>query len=702
MFRSSSRRSRPAELFALVLVLSGAVAGSRAAAQGFQSSDLSRLRAVGSVEISPDGRKVAYTIMLRDRPGRPYTQVSVMDLATQQSVRFGAADEGSGNPVWSPDGKWLAYIGGAGDHSGLWIAQPDGSGATFLAPMQGTNSPILETGASVTWSPDGHQIAFVSATPGPETAAADADPKVITRYLYKPTYTEGNTEFNDNRRLHIFIVSVADHQVRQLTNGTHDEHSIDWSPDGSQILFAADYEPNQDEFFRYDLFAVRPTDGHIRRLTTFEGCVYSPKWSPDGKWIAYTGTVRGLTDRESAMEDPHIWLIDGKGEHRHQIGGGMDLREGVPHWSPEGTDVWFTVEQRGSVHLARIPVAPGGAGGPEQIVVNDVGNLSSFSIGRRGAMAYALATPLDMAELYVKNGPAAAKQVTNVNADFFKGKEIAKVDSFTFVSNDGKFTVEGFLVQPLGLVVDKSDTFPTKKYPLVLDIHGGPHGQQGPAFSFQDQVYAAHGFVSLHVNYRGSTGYGQKFADGIFGDLDGEEGQDVMYGVSAAVHQNLWIDRDRMSLEGVSYGGELTDWIITQTNEFKAAVPTASISNLVSQNYLMFANVWEESEYGQLLTQGELMDRAWHHSALRYVGNVHTPVMFIHGEHDNDVPIADPEQYYVALKDVGVETIMVRYPREGHGLRETKHVIDWIDRKMAWYDDHFARVRPGTVTNIQP
>ena len=554
MHRSTLSRNVPGDLFATGLILCIAVAGHGAAAQGFQSSDLSGFRAAGSAEISPDGRKVAYTIMLRDRPGRPYTQVSVLDLATQQSVRFGGADEGSGIP--SVARRQVAGVRWRRGMRRVWVAQPDGSGATFLAPMQGTNSPILETGASVTWSPDGRQIAFVSTTPVPETAAADSDPKVITRYLYKPTYTEGNTEFNDNRRLHIFIVSIADHQVRQLTDGRHDEHSIDWSPDGSEILFASDYEPNQDEFFRYDLFAVRPTDGHIRRLTAFEGCVFSPKWSPDGKWIAYSGTVRGLTDRESAMEDPHVWLIDAKGDHRHQIGGGMDLREGVPHWSPEGADVWFTVEQRGSVHLARIPVAAGGIGGQPQIVVNDVGNIGSFSIGKRGALAYTFTSLQDLAELFYKGGPGAARQLTSLNADLFKGKQIAAVDSFTFVSNDGKFTVEGFLTHLLGLVVDKVDTFPAKKYPLILDIHGGPHGQQGPTFNFQDQVYAAHGFASLHVNYRGSTGYGQKFADGIFGDLDGEEGQDVLYGVSAAVRQNLWIDRDRMALEGVSYGGD--------------------------------------------------------------------------------------------------------------------------------------------------
>jgi dipeptidyl aminopeptidase/acylaminoacyl peptidase len=204
------------------------------------------------------------------------------------------------------------------------------------------------------------------------------------------------------------------------------------------------------------------------------------------------------------------------------------------------------------------------------------------------------------------------------------------------------------------------------------------------------------------VNYRGSVGYGQKFADAVFGDQDGNEGQDVLYGVSAAVRRFLWIDRDRMGIEGVSYGGQLSDWLITQTNEFKAAIPIAGISNLISYNYMTYYNQYEEMEFGQFLTQGRLMDEAWERSALKHVANVHTPTMLVHGENDPDVPIAEAEQYFVALKDVGVDTIMVRYPREGHGVREVKHQIDLMDRSVRWYEAHFPSTGSERVTNVQP
>ncbi len=327
--------------------------------------------------------------------------------------------------------------------------------------------------------------------------------------------------------------------------------------------------------------------------------------------------------------------------------------------------------------------------------MNALGAVGDFSIGKGGELAYTFETPRDMPQLYLKTADGPARQLTSLNSDVLAGKPIAEVEAFTFISNDNRFEVEAFLTKPLGMTA-------TGKHPLIVNIHGGPHGQNGPGFNFKDQVYAAKGWATLQVNFRGSTGYGQKFADAVFGDQDGNEGQDVLYGVNAAVRRYLWIDRERMGIEGVSYGGQLSDWLITQTNEFKAAIPTAGISNLISYNYMTYYNQYEEMEFGQFLHQGRLMDEAWDRSALKHVANVHTPTMLMHGENDPDVPIAEAEQYYVALKDVGVETVFVRYPREGHGIRETKHVIDSIDRSIAWYEKHFPKPGAERITNVQP
>jgi dipeptidyl aminopeptidase/acylaminoacyl peptidase len=661
-----------------------------ASAQLLRSGDLSRLRLVGGVALSPDSRYIAYTIIMRDRPGRPYGQLRVMDLSTEKSVRLGG-DEPAGGPLWSGDSKWIAFHGADGDKSGLLIAHPDGSDTTFLAVTAGTNSPLPGTGKDVAWSPDGKQIAFVSSTAGEGAAEASGDPMVITRYLYKPDAGEGMTRFNDNQRLHIFVVDIATKQVRQLTQGNYDEHSIDWSPDGKQLVFASNREPNQDEFFNYDFFTLQLADNSIHRLTATESCEYDPSWSPDGKFIAYRGTRRGLTDRETTMEDTHVWMMNADGSNRREIGNAIDNRQGAPQWAPDGSAVYFTVQERGSNNLVRLPVS----GGQPEYIVKEAGGVGGWSVGKNRAVAYSFTSPRDAAELYYKSGTAAARKLTDLNQELLANKSIAEVESFTFVSNDNRFDVEAFLTKPIGMTA-------TSKHPLIVVIHGGPHGANGPGFNFKNQVYAAHGYAVLNVNYRGSTSYGQKFSDAVFGDQDGNEGQDVIYGVSAAVRRYLWIDRERLGIEGVSYGGQLTDWLITQTNEFKAAIPTAGIANLVSYNYMTYYNQYEEMEFGQFLHQGNLMDVAWERSALKHIAAAHTPTLIIHGENDNDVPIAEAEQLFIALKDVGVETVFLRYPREGHGLSEVKHQIDATDRSIAWYEQHFPKPGAEGVTNVQP
>jgi len=654
------------------------IGAAAAQTRGLQSSDLLRLRSVGEVKFSPDGSRLAYTVINNDGPGRPYSQLWIMTIANNKSFRLGGEKEPSSNPEWSPDGRSIAYEGTVGDKSGLIAANADGSHAKFLSPIQGTNNPLPSTGKSIAWSPDGKRIAFVNAVPGPETQDATGDPVVITRYLYKPDDSEGFTRFNDNRRLHIFVVDIASGQVRQLTHGDHYEHSIDWSPNGEEIAFISNREPNEDQFFNYDIFTLKVSDGSMRRLTSTESAEYRPRWSPDGKTIVYQATKRGLTDLETTMEDTHVWLINADGSDRREISSMIDNRQGAPAWSADGKAVLFTVQDRGNVRLFRLPVA----GGTPEVIINDRGSVGAWSVANDNSIAYSFAGPADLAQLFVKSGNTATKKITNLNADVLAGKQIAEVESFTFISNDNKYTIEAFLTRPLGMTA-------TSRHPLIVNIHGGPHGQQGPAFNFKHQVYAARGWATLLVNYRGSTGYGQAFTDAVFGDQNGNEAQDVLYGLSAAMRRYLWIDRDRLGVEGVSYGGQLSDWLITQTSVFKAAIPIAGISNLISYNYMTYYNQYEQMEFGIFPHQGNMMDVLWERSALKHVAKARTPTMLMHGENDNDVPIAEAEQYYIGLRDVGVEAIMVRYPREGHGIRESKHVVDSIDRCINWYVKHF-------------
>jgi dipeptidyl aminopeptidase/acylaminoacyl peptidase len=660
----------------LPLVSLSLLTGSFAVGQttGFSSADMYKLRSVGAVAVSPDGARVAYTVSSYVDAGRPSTSIEILTVATGAVARIDKA----GSPQWSPDSRWLAYSGRVADgRRGLIVAGPDGSGARFLHALEGTNAPLPHMGDSFAWAPDSKQLVFVHATPGPETAEASGDPVVITRYLYKPDFAEGNTRFNDNKRTHLYIIGVdGSSPAKQITRGDLYEHSPDWSPDGTEILFVSNREPDSDQFFNYDVWA-QPVGGGgpARRITATETAEYVPKWSPDGKRILFLGTRRGLTNLETTMEDTHVWVMNADGSARREAGQVIDNRQTSADWSADGNWIYTTVQERGSVKLMRIP----SGGGDGQTVVGDAGQVGAWSVASTGRMAYAFTSRSDMAQLYVDG-----KHATNLNQAVLRGKALGAVESLTFTSNDFKYEVEAFLTKPVG----RSET---SKHPLIVMIHGGPHGQQGPAFNFKAQVYAAQGWATLMVNYRGSTGYGQKFSDAVFGDQNGNEGQDVLYAVSAATRRNPWIDRERMGVEGGSYGGQLSAWLVTQTHIFKAAIPLAPIINLVSYNYMTYYNMYEQMEFGIFPHQGDLMDTLWKRSSLRYVAQVKTPVMLLHGENDNDVCIAESEQFYIGLKDAGVETVMVRYPREGHGLRETKHVVDSIDRSMAWYRKHFPK-----------
>ncbi len=260
----------------LAVTVAAVSLASFVAAAGFQSSDVTKLRSVGSVEFSPDGTRIAYTVTRNDGPRRPYSQLWIMTLARRQVFLSQRRGRSVRKSRVVPDGKWIAYTGRLGGKSGLLMAHPDGSDKRFLAELDGTNSPLPTTGREIAWSPDGKQISYVSAQPGPEMAAASGDPVVITRYLYKPTAAEGNSHFNDNKRLHVFAVDAATGKSRQLTTGTHYEHSIDWSPNGREIAFISNREPNEDQFFNYDILTLDSVTGEMKRLTATENAEYRP------------------------------------------------------------------------------------------------------------------------------------------------------------------------------------------------------------------------------------------------------------------------------------------------------------------------------------------------------------------------------------------------------------------------------------------
>ena len=601
----------------------------RSSSAAVEASDLFYLRSAADPRISPDGSRLLFTVQYADRTGPPYSRIWIADLAARTAKPWGGGEGQEGNtPRWAPDGTRVAFEGRTGDgKSGILVANADATGAEPLVDLMGTNHPLPQVGERLAWSPDGKRIAFVSATPGPEPPM-EADPIVITRYWYRPASGHGG-RFNDNRRLHLFVADVATRQVRQLTEGTTYEHSIDWSPDGRQLLFLSNHEPDPDFFFNYDLFTIDVESKAVKRLTETKNNEFAPSWSPDGKTIAYSGLKRLITSSETNMEDTHVWTLDVATGARRELGAAIDNRQGRPQWSPDGQALYFTVQSKGSVALYRLPTAGGTA---ERIgpAPEARGTVGAFTIGKDGLVVAAIANPSGPAELYTRRpgGDGALTALTSLNKDLLGAKKVAETEAFTFRSFDGR-EIEAFVTKPPAL-----NPAAATRYPMILMIHGGPHGQQGPAFVHKAQVYAGHGWASMMVNYRGSTGYGQAFSNAIGHDQDGGEAKDVMAAVDAALKKYPWIDADRLGIEGGSYGGQLTNWIVTQTTRFKAAIPWASISNIVSHNYMSVYHDYLEQEYDGKPHLNGTMDKLWERSAIRFVHRVKTPMMLSHGDND--------------------------------------------------------------------
>jgi dipeptidyl aminopeptidase/acylaminoacyl peptidase len=434
----------------------------------------------------------------------------------------------------------------------------------------------------------------------------------------------------------------------------------------------------------------------VRQITNTVGCEYEPNWSPDGKRIAYTATKRDVTTIDSVAEDRHVWVTDAAGELRRELSVALDRRATNPRWLKDSRRIIFIAGDAGSTFLYSADPTTGESKRvfPQFLKRNDPPELSSsISRGRiqvtgysvfgdsNGAAAVIVTSyPTYPADIEASGLGASSitlvRSLTGHNAPFERDHEFAEPEELEFKSFDGT-SIQGWLIKPLGWREDR-------KYPMILSIHGGPHGMYGYAFNPTFQVYAARGYAVLYLNPRGSSGYGQKFSDGTINEWGGGDYRDLMAGVDEALRRYSWIDGNRLGVTGGSYGGFMTNWIITQTPRFKAAVSTASVSNLISFYSTSLYQDLIHAEFGGF--PWDNYDLLWQWSPLRYVKQAQTPTLFIHGEQDNDVHITQAEEMYMGLRRRGVETVLVRYPREGHGLREPRHRVDALERTLAWFD----------------
>ncbi len=631
-----------------------------------EPEDLYRIQEVTDAEISPDGNWIAYVVQKNDRPRGTYDQIWLLSTRDGRSRAISDSDASDSAVCWKRDSSAFAFLSKKAGRSGVWLARTDGK-KEFLAEAENTNHVLPHTGKRLAWSPDGKQLAYVAADP--KDPNESTDPIHITRYLYK--FIAGS---DDNRHIHVHVLDLSSKKSRKLTDGPYYEHTVDWSPDGSEILFESNRGPLDELEFNYDIFAVNVATGKERRLTNTKSQEYDAVWSPDGKSIAYLGTKKDITCSETTMEDTLVWTISAGGGKGREMPATLDLdrRCSRPLWSADGKRIYFLAQDHGNVHLYNIAAQDRE---PARKLDGRTGTIVSYSVSDGGRIALAFRSPDSPSELFLDG-----KQLTHLNRQFLSELEISLPEEVNYKSVDGT-PIQAWITPAI-------NRKPGQKYPFVLSIHGGPHGQQGAAFTFKSQAYAAKGYSTMLINYRGSTGYGEKFSEGTYNNNDGTEWEDVNAGVDYAIAHKDYVDLNQLGIEGTSYGGQLTNWGITRTNRFKAAIPTAGISNFISYDFNSYYHDYYRVEYGMYPWEGDLYKTLWEHSPLAYVTRVKTPVLFIHGALDNDVPVNDSEQYYIALKENHVETEMLLYPREGHGLREPGHIVDSIKRSLAWYEKH--------------
>ena len=650
-----------------------ALAAASAAAQEtrlLEPEDLFGLQSVSSPVISPDGGWVAYTVNSTSLE-EDSSETRIWMASTIDDTVLPMTGEGSsaGNPQWSPDGRYLSFTASRNDgETQVWALDRRGGEAVQLTHV--------EQGVSdYAWSPDSSRLALVIRDPEEESEEEDGEeearPWVIDRLQFKRDYTG----YLDRRRTHLFVQDVApgaEPEAVQITSGDYDDSDPVWSPDGSLIAFVSNRTEEPDANDNTDIWVVaadNPDAGAtLLQITSNPGSDTSPAWSPDGLTIAHVS----VTQPEIIWyATNHLAISPATGGPARVLTARIDRNVNSPRFSPDGGEVLFGLEDSGERHLASIDTS----GENFRRLIEGPLSLRGWSQSDDGQIASLVSEPHLPAEVFYGAGDER-RQLTFTNRPWLDELQLAEVENAQFPSADGT-EVEGFIFKPPGF--DASF-----QYPTLLRIHGGPVAQYDFAFNFEAQLFAANGYVVVMTNPRGSSGYGQDFSHAIWADWGVRDFEDVMAGVDYAIEQG-YADPDRLGVGGWSYGGILTNYVITKSDRFKGAITGASMA-LYRANYGHdhYQLEWE-GEMGLPWENAEAWERM---SPFNFVANIVTPTLIMGGDHDWNVPIQNSEQLYQALRRLGVETQLVVYPNEHHGIRKPAFQLDRLERYLAWYDQY--------------
>ncbi|WP_066174460.1 S9 family peptidase [Bacillus marinisedimentorum] len=656
--------------------------------KNFTAEDLYQFKFVSDPVISPDGKKAVYVKKEINDEKKYQSHLHMIDLDSKEDIQWTSGASLDSAPKWSPDGKSVAFVSNRSEQNQIWLISAAGGEAKQLTFCKnGAGSPV--------WMPDAKGLLFstsladdesIEETESKEKEDEEKKPLVIEQLRYKAD----GVGFLENTYEQIGLLNLADGSVRQLTEGAYDHESAAISADGKKLAYVRRLEEAPDRYMRSDVFVMNLRDGSTVKMNQFEGSFLAPAFSPDSNSLAFLG--HDFEFEGATIEDVFVADLEG-GEPANltkeadlvPLDVNMnDLQSGQMaglEWSENGEGLYFLGSERGNTHVFYVKMDGSlerVAGGTRQVY-----GLSIHHGQNRAVLAVNdPETPGDLFSIDLKSGEE--ERLTGSNEGLLNGKEISVPETFDVETEDG-FTVQCWMMKPAGYEEGK-------QYPMVLEIHGGPHMMYGNTFFHEMQVLASKGYAVLFTNPRGSQGYGQKFVNANRSDYGGGDFRDLMTAVDQALERYSFIDRDQLFVTGGSYGGFMTNWIVGHDRRFKAAVTQRSISN--------WHSFYGVSDIGYFFTKWEVGStvfedpgKLWDQSPIKYVKNIETPLLILHSENDLRCPIEQGEQLFIALKHQGKDTRFVRFPGADHNLSRSgdpqlrvarlEEICGWFERYRA-------------------